>query len=82
MGAQKNVPKKQNVKLLALTCLFGKRKFNETHNDFSINYPTITNVKRQFSVLNSSFDETTKYFGAKLIRQSNAINFSITSYLI
>ena len=37
MGAQKNVPKKQKVKLLTLTCLFIKRKFKETHKDFSIN---------------------------------------------
>ena len=29
----------QKVKLLTLTCLFVKRKFNETYNDFSINYP-------------------------------------------
>ena len=34
----KYVPKKQKVKLLTLTCLFVKRKFNETHKDFSINY--------------------------------------------
>ena len=39
MGTQKNVPKKQKVKLLTVTCLFVKRKFNETHKDFSINYP-------------------------------------------
>ena len=36
---QKNVPKKQKFKLLTLACLFLKRKFNETHKDFSINYP-------------------------------------------
>ena len=39
MGAQKNVPKKQKDKLLTLTCLFIKRKFKETHKDFSIIYP-------------------------------------------
>ena len=39
MGAKKNVPKNQKVKLLKLTCLFVKRKFNETHKDFSIDYP-------------------------------------------
>ena len=39
MGTQKNVPKKQKVKLLKSTCLFIKRKFNETHKDFIINYP-------------------------------------------
>ena len=39
MSVQKNVPKKQKVKLLTLTCLFVKRKFKETHKDFSINYP-------------------------------------------
>ena len=30
MDAQDNVPKKQKVKLSTLTCLFVKRKFNET----------------------------------------------------
>ena len=45
MGAQKNIPRKQKVKLLGLTCLFVKRKFNQTHKDFSINY------KRRFSIL-------------------------------
>ena len=39
MGAQTNVPKKQKVKFLTLTSLFVKRKFNETHKDFSISYP-------------------------------------------
>ena len=39
MGTQKNIPKKQKLKLLTLTCLFVKRKFDETHKDFSINYP-------------------------------------------
>ena len=34
---KKNVPKKQKVKLLKLTCLYIKRKFNGTHKDFSIN---------------------------------------------
>ena len=38
MGIQKNVPKKQKVKFLSLTCLFTKREFNGTHKDFSINY--------------------------------------------
>ena len=36
MGTQKNAPKKQKVKLLGLMCSFAKRKFNETHKDFSI----------------------------------------------
>ena len=31
MGTQKNVPKKQKIKLLILTSLFVKRKFKETH---------------------------------------------------
>ena len=39
MGTQKNVPKKQKVKLLVLTCLFVKSKFNKSHKYFSINYP-------------------------------------------
>ena len=39
MGAEKNVPQKQKVKLLTLACLFLKRKFNESPKDFSINYP-------------------------------------------
>ena len=51
MDAQKNVPKKQEVRLLGLTGLLVKRKFNETHKDFSINYPTTANVERQFSVV-------------------------------
>ena len=38
MGTKKNVPRKQKVKVLTLTCLFVKKKFNETHKDFSINY--------------------------------------------
>ena len=37
---------------------------------------TTRNVERQFSVFNSSFDLTTKYFGAKLIRQTNTVNFN------
>ena len=49
MGAQKNNPKKQNVKLLGLTCMFVKRKFDETHKDFSINYSY--NVEKRFTVL-------------------------------
>ena len=39
MGTQKNVPNKQKVKLLVLTCLFVKSKFNKSHKYFSINYP-------------------------------------------
>ena len=39
MGAQKNVPKKQKVKLLELTCLFVKRKFDEARR-------TTANVER------------------------------------
>ena len=42
--------------------------------------PTTTNVKRRFSVFNSSFDYTTKYFGTKLVKPTNAINFNGTSY--
>ena len=37
MGTKKNVPRKQKVKVLTLICLFVKKKFNETHKDFSIN---------------------------------------------
>ena len=37
MGAQKNVPKKQNIKLSGLTYIFVKKKFNETHKNFSVN---------------------------------------------
>ena len=33
-----NVRKKQKVKLLILACLFLKRKFNESHKNFSMNY--------------------------------------------
>ena len=44
MGAQKNVPKKQKVKLLGLTCLFVKRKFDEARR-------TTANVERWFSIL-------------------------------
>ena len=51
-GCQKNVPKKQKVKLLTLTCLFVKRKFNETHKDFSINYPFKNKCRKTISVFN------------------------------
>ena len=51
MGAQKNAPKKQKVKLLGLTCLFIKRKFNETHKTSILTTPTTANMERQFSVL-------------------------------
>ena len=44
------------------------------------NPPTATNVERRFSVFNSSFDWTMKYFPAKLIRQTSAINSNDTSY--
>ena len=47
-GHPKNVPKKQKVKLLRLTCLFVKRKFNETQKDFSINYPYNSNWVQVF----------------------------------
>ena len=53
MGAQKNVPKKQKVYLLKLTCLFVKRKFNEIHK---LTTPTKTNLERGFSVFNPSFN--------------------------
>ena len=39
---------------------------------------TTKNVERRFSNFNSSFDYTTKYFGTKLIRQTNVINFNGT----
>ena len=39
MGTQKNVHPPKKKKLLGLTCLFLKMKFNETQKDFSINYP-------------------------------------------
>ena len=67
-GPLKNVSKNQKVKLLTLACLFLKKKFNETHKDFSINYSYSNKYGRQFSVFNSSSNWTTKYFGAKLIR--------------
>ena len=35
-GHPKKVPKKEKVKLLTITCLFVKRKFNEIPKDFSI----------------------------------------------
>ena len=35
----KNVSKKHKAKLLGLTCLLVKKKFNETQKVFSINYP-------------------------------------------
>ena len=52
MGAQKNVPKKQKVKLLTLTCLFVKAKFKETHKDFSPNYPYNNKLIRQTNTIN------------------------------
>ena len=75
MGAQKNNPKKQNIKLLGLTCMFVKRKFDETHKDFSINYSYNSKCGKTVHSFNFFFDQTTKYIGAKLIRQTNAINF-------
>ena len=39
MGAQKNVPKKQKVINLKLSCLLLKKKFYEILEDFSIAYP-------------------------------------------
>ena len=44
--------------------------------------PTATNMERRFSVFISSFCETTKYFGAILIRQTNAINFIGTLFIL
>ena len=38
MGLKKMSPKNKKLKLLTLTCLFVKRKFNETDKDFIINY--------------------------------------------
>ena len=38
--------------------------------------PTTKDVESRFSVINSNFDKTTKYFGSKLIRQTNATSFS------
>ena len=35
-GHPKKVPKKEKVKLLTITCLLVKRKFNEIHKDFSL----------------------------------------------
>ena len=51
MSAQKNVPKKQKVKSLTLTCLFAKRKFNGTQKISVLTTPTIKDVERQFSFL-------------------------------
>ena len=79
-GTQKSVLKKQDVKLLELTCLFVERNFNE---DFSINYPyngkwvhfwiLYPKYRNTIFSFNFSIDWTTKYIGAKLIRQTNAI---------
>ena len=87
MGAQKSVPKKQNIKLFGITCLFVKRKFNE---DFSINYPynskwvhfwiLCPNYGKKIFSFNFYFDWTTKWIGAKLIRQTNAI-ISVEPYI-
>ena len=56
MGAQKNIPKKQNVKMLGLTCMFVKKKFNEIHEDFSINYPYIRKCGKTIFSFDFSFD--------------------------
>ena len=56
MGTQKSVPKKQNVKLLKLTCLFLKRKINETSKDFSINYSYNSKCGKTIFSFSSSFD--------------------------
>ena len=52
-GRPKKCPQKQKVKLLGLTCLFVKRKFNETQY-FGISVlttPTTENAERQFLAL-------------------------------
>ena len=51
MGAQKNVPEEQNVKLLGLTCMFVKRKSMKLIKISVLTTPTTANVKRRFSVL-------------------------------
>ena len=55
-GHPKNVPKKQKVKLLRLTCLFVKRKFNKTQTDFNINYPYNSKYGKTIFSFNFSFD--------------------------
>ena len=45
-------PLKKKLKLLGLTCLFLKRKYNETHKDFSVKIiSTTADVERRFSFL-------------------------------
>ena len=75
METQKNVPKKQNVKLLGFPCMFVKRKFDETYKDFSINDPYNSKCGKMIYSFDFSFNKTTKYIGTKLITQTNAINF-------
>ena len=55
-GAPKKMPPppplKKKLKLLGLTCLFLKRKYNETHKDFSVKIiSTTADVERRFSFL-------------------------------
>ena len=57
MSAQKNVPKKQKVELLILTCLFVKGKFKETHKGFSINYPYNNKCGKTFFLAPNSLDK-------------------------
>ena len=69
MGTQKNIPQIQKVRLLT-TFLFMKRKFNETHKVFSINYPynnkcgktifsflTLVSTKLQNNLVPNSLDK-------------------------
>ena len=57
-GRPKKCPKKQKVKLLTLTCLFIKRKFKETHKDFSINYPYNSKCGKTLTLLLTKLQNT------------------------
>ena len=57
-GRRKKCPKKQKVKLLTLTCLFIKRKFKETHKDFSINYPYNSKCGKTLTLLLTKLQNT------------------------
>ena len=77
---KKCLQKTKKIRLLKLTCLFLKRKFNETDKDLIINY--LYNSKRGKAIFSFNFfDQTTKYFGTKLIRQTNAINFNRIAFI-
>ena len=57
MGAQKNVPKKQKVKLLGLICLYVKRSLMKLRKISVLTTPTTANESKYSSVDEVKFVE-------------------------